>query len=133
MPEETQIGRFWSVCTNPVSLKQMFDLTCSSNASLCISKPHKVGIAMASGEQKSPPQTQRLQIYPNTNSGVSPFWRGNSLSIWNSSIEMKKKFNFFVFSLQKSMKERPRGIGMFSTSATRTGLVFLSTCVCVLC
>ncbi|ESW33712.1 hypothetical protein PHAVU_001G092600 [Phaseolus vulgaris] len=30
---------------------------------------------MASGEQKSPPQTQRLQIYPNTNSGVSPFWR----------------------------------------------------------
>ncbi|XP_017430876.1 uncharacterized protein LOC108338485 isoform X1 [Vigna angularis] len=53
----------------------MFDLTCSSNASLCISKPHKVGIAMASGEQKSPPQTQKLQIYPNTNSGVSPFWR----------------------------------------------------------
>jgi len=31
------------------------------------------------------------------------------------------------------MKERPRGIGMFSTSATRTGLVFLSTCVSVLC
>uniref|UniRef100_K7MNF0 Methyltransferase type 12 domain-containing protein n=1 Tax=Glycine max TaxID=3847 RepID=K7MNF0_SOYBN len=30
---------------------------------------------MASGEQKAPPQTQRLQIYPNTNSGVSPFWR----------------------------------------------------------
>jgi len=58
----------------------MFNLTYSSNASLCISKHHKVGIAMASGEQKSPPQTQRLQIYPNTNSGVSSFWRGNSLS-----------------------------------------------------
>ncbi|CAJ1972912.1 unnamed protein product [Sphenostylis stenocarpa] len=34
-----------------------------------------IGTAMASGEQKSPAQTQRLQIYPNTNSGVSPFWR----------------------------------------------------------
>ncbi|KAH1212409.1 hypothetical protein AAZX31_14G097100 [Glycine max] len=35
----------------------------------------KRGTAMASGDQKAPPQTQRLQIYPNTNSGVSPFWR----------------------------------------------------------
>ncbi|KAL2317935.1 hypothetical protein Fmac_031811 [Flemingia macrophylla] len=54
----------------------MFDLTCScTNARLCLSKTPKVGTAMASGEQKAPCQTQRLQIYPNTNSGVTPFWK----------------------------------------------------------
>ncbi|KAK7321582.1 hypothetical protein VNO77_32378 [Canavalia gladiata] len=35
----------------------------------------KIGTAMASGDQNLPPKTQRLQIYPNSNSGVSPFWR----------------------------------------------------------
>ncbi|XP_027330710.1 uncharacterized protein LOC113846524 isoform X2 [Abrus precatorius] len=30
---------------------------------------------MASGDPKLPPQSQRLQIYPNLNSGVSSFWR----------------------------------------------------------
>ncbi|XP_047176067.1 mRNA N(3)-methylcytidine methyltransferase METTL8-like isoform X1 [Vigna umbellata] len=57
----------------PQSLKVYFPLPNAGRKAN--SKPHKVGIAMASGEQKSPPQTQKLQIYPNTNSGVSPFWR----------------------------------------------------------
>ena len=44
---------------------------------------------------------------------------------------MKKSLMFFGFCLQKSTKEKPRGIGMFSTSATRTELVFLSIIVFV--
>ncbi|KAL9330749.1 hypothetical protein ACSQ67_000359 [Phaseolus vulgaris] len=60
---------------NPISLKQRFDLTCSSNASLCISKHSQNRHCNGFRGAKSPPQTQRLQIYPNTNSGVSPFWR----------------------------------------------------------
>ncbi|XP_061349617.1 uncharacterized protein LOC133294874 isoform X1 [Gastrolobium bilobum] len=57
----------------------MLDLTCT-NTPLCTNLNPKIGRAMASGtqdsgEQKLPPQTQRLQIYSNTNTGVSPFWR----------------------------------------------------------
>ncbi|KAJ1442826.1 S-adenosyl-L-methionine-dependent methyltransferase [Sesbania bispinosa] len=52
----------------------MLDLTCTKPPLFTSINP-KIGTAMASGEQKLPPETQRLQIYPNTNTGVSPFWK----------------------------------------------------------
>ncbi|KAK7310694.1 hypothetical protein RJT34_08361 [Clitoria ternatea] len=53
----------------------MFDFTCT-NPLLFTSINPKLGISMASsGDRKLPNQTQRLQIYPSSNSGVSPFWR----------------------------------------------------------
>ncbi|KAI5393532.1 uncharacterized protein LOC127092732 [Lathyrus oleraceus] len=45
--------------------------------------------AMASGDSKLPLQTQRLQIYPKPNSGVSPFWR--------EKYEKEAKRNWDVF------------------------------------
>ncbi|KAL2574588.1 hypothetical protein AAZV13_17G195550 [Glycine max] len=55
----------------PVRFPSRFDLSYTN----ALSFTPKRAPTMASGEQKAPPQTQRLQIYPNTNSGVSPFWR----------------------------------------------------------
>ncbi|XP_020969124.1 methyltransferase-like protein 6 isoform X4 [Arachis ipaensis] len=46
-------------------------------------------------EQQKPQQTQRLQIYPNSNNGVTPFWRG-TLSYNALACKLSAQKSFFL-------------------------------------
>ncbi|KAL1290015.1 hypothetical protein AAHE18_20G098200 [Arachis hypogaea] len=50
---------------------------------------------MDSMEQQKPQQTQRLQIYPNSNNGVTPFWRG-TLSYNALACKLSAQKSFFL-------------------------------------
>lgn len=93
----------------------MLDLTCTWTP-LCSSITTKIGRTMASSTQDSrepqiAPQTQRLQIYPTTNNGVSPFWRGTSLSLSHAlpcNSQKKKYIDFWFVFVEKYEREAKR-------------------------
>ena len=57
------------------------------------------------------PAAQKIQIYPTSSTGVSPFWRGLYLSLKCTCTLTYIRFNSFPLS-QRSMKRMLRSTGI---------------------